>query len=172
MRANLPMTNLPMTNLPMTNLPMTNLPMTNPPMRTNLPGTILLLTLLAVLLAVASCGGGGQGTAGSALAGANLRVLLTDSPVDEADAVYVVIDGVEVMADTDTGGLALGLPPTWNRSAVARARENVPLPVTIAPESGVRFQLALAASPGSMPSLMSSVDVTEPAIVPSDVVIE
>lgn len=56
-----------------------------------------LLAQTLVLLAAASCGGGGQGTAGSALATSNLRVLLTDSPVDGADAVYVVIDRVELI---------------------------------------------------------------------------
>ncbi len=54
-----------------------------------------LLALLLVL--AAACGGGGQGTGDSALGAANLRVLLGDSPVDEADAVFVVIDRVELI---------------------------------------------------------------------------
>ena len=60
------------------------------------------LLACALVGVAASCGGGRSEDASGGLAGApNLRIFLSDSPVDEADAVYVLIDRVEVVRIED-----------------------------------------------------------------------
>ncbi len=68
-------------------------------------GGVVMRSLLAfafLFLAVASCGGGGDAASpDSSLAQGDLRILLSDSPVDSADAVFVVIDRVDLVQIVD-----------------------------------------------------------------------
>ena len=82
---------------------------------------------LLLLGVVASCGGGGgDGTSGSSLQGANLRILLTDSPVDAADAVFIVIDRVDLVAIPDW--------PRAERRLIGMTRDSFPAPLMASPQ--------------------------------------
>ena len=61
----------------------------------------LLFTLFAGFLASCGSGGGSEIADGSGGSSGTLRVLLTDSPVDDADSVFVTIDRVQVVRIVD-----------------------------------------------------------------------
>jgi hypothetical protein len=61
---------------------------------------LLSFALGALLLAPAACGGGGGGDGSGS---ATLEVRMQDTPVDEADSVFVTIDRVEVMRPGSAG---------------------------------------------------------------------